>query len=89
MYYNRLLKRYCTFCLWSSCFSTDISPAITIGFDQTTYTVDEGVMVAVCTVVTSGTLERDAIVQLSSVNDEAVGEIVINAIYNCTVMYVV
>ena len=65
------------------------SPAITIGFEQILYTVDEGVMVEVCTVVTSGTLERDAIIQLSSANDEAVGEIVINANYNCTVTYLV
>ena len=48
---------------------------ITIGFEQTTYTLEEGLMVEVCVLVTNGTLERDAIVILSSVNDEAVGKL--------------
>ena len=37
--------------------------------------------VQVCVLVIAGTLDRDAIVQLSSINDEAVGEIVINTDY--------
>ena len=64
-----------------------ISPAIDIGFEQTNYTVDEGLMVEVCAIVTDGILDRDAFVQLSSINDEAVGEIVINSSYKCTVVY--
>ena len=52
------------------------SPAVTIGFEQTTYTVREGQVLEVCAVVTSGTLDRDASVQLSSVDDEADGKIV-------------
>ena len=47
---------------------------VTIGFEQTMYTVEEGLVVEVCVLVTDGTLERDAIVTLSSVDDEAVGK---------------
>ena len=50
------------------------SPAVAIGFEQTTYIVGEGEVVEVCAVVTSGTLDRDAFVRLSSVDDEAVGK---------------
>ena len=47
---------------------------VTIGFEQTTYTVEEGLVVEVCVLVTSGTLEREATVTLSSINAEAVGK---------------
>ena len=50
------------------------SLGVTIGFEQTTYTVEEGLVVEVCVLVTSGTLESDATVMLSSINDEAVGK---------------
>ena len=50
------------------------SSGVTIGFEQTAYTVEEGLVVEVCVLVTSGTLESDATVILSSVNDEAVGK---------------
>ena len=36
--------------------------------------MEEGLVVEVCVLVTSGTLEREATVILSSVNDEAVGK---------------
>ena len=36
--------------------------------------MEEGLVVEVCVLVTSGTLESDAIVILSSVNDDAVGK---------------
>ena len=52
-----------------------ISPAITIGFEETTYTVGEGRVVEVCAIIVSGVLDRDAIVQLSSADDDAVGKI--------------
>ena len=57
-------------------FFTIISPAITVDFEQTTYTVGEGQVVEVCAIIVSGMLNRNAIVRLSSVNDEAVGKIV-------------
>ena len=51
-----------------------LSSGVTIGFEQTSYTVEEGLVVEVCVLVTSGTLESDATVMLSSINDEAVGK---------------
>ena len=56
-----------------SCDPFNIPSGVTIGFEQTSYTVEEGLVVEVCVLVTSGTLERNAIVTLSSINDEAVG----------------
>ena len=47
-----------------------------IGFEQTTYSVEEGLTVEVCARIQSGTLEIDAIVTLSSSNDEAEGRYV-------------
>ena len=51
----------------------------------------EGLAVEVCVIVVSGILERDAVVQLSSVNDEAVGKIILNTDYKLKwpVLYVV
>ena len=46
---------------------------MTIGFERTEYSVDEGDQVEVC-VVRSGTLERDAVVRASSVDDSAAGK---------------
>ena len=57
-------------------FFTIISPGITVGFEETTYTVGEGRVVEVCAIIVSGMLDRDAIAGLSSVNDEAVGKTV-------------
>ena len=54
---------------------------MTIGFEQTAYTVEEGLVVEVCVLVTSGILQRDATVILSSVNDQAVGKM--RASINC------
>ena len=52
-----------------------MSPSgVTIGFEQTTYTVEEGLVVEVCVLVTSGTLEREATVTLSSINAAAAGK---------------
>ena len=56
---------------------TIISPAIAIGFEETTYTLGEGRVVEVCAIIVSGMLDRDAIVRLSSINDEAVGKTVL------------
>ena len=52
----------------------NFSSGVTIGFEQTAYTVEEGLVVEVCVLVTSGTLQRDATVVLSSIDDEAVGK---------------
>ena len=41
--------------------------------------MNESLVIEVCAVVTNGMLHRDAIVQLSSVDDEAVGEIVVTS----------
>ena len=48
---------------------------MTIGFEQTVYTAEEGTQVEVCVLVTSGTLERDAVVTLSSSDDTASGTV--------------
>ena len=47
---------------------------MTIGFERIEYSVDEGDQVEVCVVVRSGTLERDAVVRASSVDDSAAGK---------------
>ena len=45
-----------------------------IGFERD-YTVEEGFMQEVCAVLVSGTLERDAVVTLSTEDDTAMGEL--------------
>ena len=64
LFIHSTLTYDCTFC----------SSGVTIGFEQTSYTVEEGLVVEVCVLVTSGTLQRDATVILSSINNEAVGK---------------
>lgn len=49
----------------------DPSDSITIGFENATYTVEEGLKVEVCTHILNGTLEIEAIVSLSSLKDPA------------------
>ena len=60
--------------LWTIILFAVLFSGVTIGFEQTSYTVEEGLVVEVCVLVTSGTLEREATVMLSNVNDEAVGK---------------
>ena len=47
---------------------------MTIGFERTEYSVDEGDQVEVCVVVRSGTLQRDAVVRASSIDGSAAGK---------------
>ena len=47
---------------------------MTIGFEETEYTTDEGTTVEVCAMVTSGTLEREVTVTLTSRGDSATGK---------------
>ena len=58
-------------------------PGVTIGFvnENATYSVKEGLAVRVCARIQSGELEIDAIVTLSSSNDEAEGRYI-----TCTAM---
>jgi len=53
-----------------NCFS---SSAVTIGFNDTTYNVTEGGSVSVSVSVQSGTLARDVIVTLQTMNGTATG----------------
>ena len=48
-----------------------------IGFELTTYSVEEGLEVEVCVIVINSTLSREAIVTISSSDVEAEGELVI------------
>ena len=45
-----------------------------IGFEQTNYTVEEGMVTEVCAIVTAGTLDRDITVTLSSSDSTAQGK---------------
>ena len=45
-----------------------------IGFEQTAYSVEEGLQVEVCIVVFNSTLSREVIVTLSSSDVDAEGE---------------
>ncbi len=47
---------------------------MTIGFESTTYTTEEGTTVEVCAVIISGMLEREAVVTLTSRDGSAEGE---------------
>ncbi len=46
---------------------------MTIGFENTSYTTDEGTTVEVCALITSGPLERDVTVTLTSSDGSAEG----------------
>jgi len=52
------------------------SSAVTIGFDATTYNVTEGGSVNVSVSVQSGTLARDVVVTLQTVNGTATGRVI-------------
>ncbi len=49
------------------------SSAVTIGFEITEYTTDEGTTVEVCALIHSGTLEREVTVSLTSSDGSAEG----------------
>ncbi len=49
------------------------SSAVTIGFENTEYSTDEGTTVEVCVVILSGTLAREVTVTLTSSDDTAEG----------------
>ncbi len=51
---------------------------VTVGFSQRQYQVQEGTAVLVCVEITSGILETDVFVFLSSIDGDAIG-----IIYTC------
>ena len=55
------------------CCASFISAAITIGFEQTMYIVDEGGQTEVCTILISGTLEKEVFVSVDSSDGTANG----------------
>ena len=48
-------------------------PGVTVGFSQTQYRIQEGNTVLVCVEITSGILETDVFVFLSSIDGDAIG----------------
>ena len=56
-----------------------------IGFEQTTYSVEEGLQVEVCVIVINSTLSRETVVTLSSSDNDAEGNlfIILNIVLLC------
>ncbi len=54
---------------WAIYFIT----GVTIGLEDTTFTVDEGELVEVCVILISGTLEREVTVTLQTSDGTAIG----------------
>jgi hypothetical protein len=55
------------------CCTAFLSAAITIGFEETMYTVNEGGQTEVCAVLISGTLEKEVLVSVDSSDRTANG----------------
>ena len=59
----------------------NLLPGVTIGLERVTYNVTEGVgTVEVCAVLLNGTLARNAVVTLSTLDDSATGK---SLLMNC------
>lgn len=61
------------------------STVVVIGFEQTEYETEEGMVVEVCAELLSGTLERDALVVASSSDGTAIGMCVCVCVHTASV----